>query len=234
MSRPWKALTVLLGIQSAVAMAAAALEWGYSCGACRAGGLSLGLVGFAYYSGLFLAAAYAGPAPLLAAGVFFGLGVHLMLVVQLLGAGLRCWICFGAAGLSLTMALLAVAHDRRNLARMAFVLPWSVLLVLGWKGAAPPPAEPPPTTGAVRLTVFTQPGCGYCDELRERVLPEVQREFGEALEVVFRPASDLPSLRRTPTIVIAPARRDRQARVLEGLPTIDALRDAVRDLGPKT
>lgn len=234
MSRAWKALTILLGVQSALAMAAAALDWGYSCGACRAGGFSLGLVGFAYYSGLFLAAAYSGPAPLLSAGVFFGLGVHLMLVAQLLAAGLLCGLCFAATGVSVAMSALAVAHDRRNVSRMAFALPWSVLLVLGWNGAPRAAAEPAPTADVVRLTVFTQPDCGYCEELRHRVIPELQREFGPRIEVVYRPAADLPALRRTPTIILAPARRDRQARVIEGLPTVEALRGAVHELGPKT
>lgn len=231
MSRPWKALRALLAVQAALAAAAAALEWTYSCGACRAGGLSLGLVGFAFYTGLFLAAVFAGPTPLLFAGLFLGLGVHAMLVAQLLAAGMRCWICFGAAGLSLLLAGLAVAHDRVNLARIALALPWSVLLVLGWNGAPRPTAAAAATvsdTAAVRVVVFTQPDCPFCDQLRERVMPEVEREFGPRVQVVYRPAGDLPAVRRTPTIVVSPGRRDQPARVFEGLPTVDMLRSAVR------
>ena len=236
MSRGWRALTVLLGLQAALAATAAALEWGYTCGACRAGGFSLGLVGFAFYAGLFLAALLSGPAPLLSAGIFFGFGVHAMLVVQLLAAGLRCWLCFGAAGISLSLVFLAIAHDRANLARMALVLPWSVLLVLAWNGAPRPAVAAAATvtdTAAVRLVVFTQPDCAYCDELRSKVIPEVEREFGPRVQVVYRPAGDLPAIRRTPTIVVTPGRRDRQARVIEGLPTVEMLRDAVRGVEEK-
>ena len=215
MSRAWKALAVLLGVQAVLAAAAAALDWTYSCGACRAGGFSLGLVGFAFYAGLFLAA---------------------MLVAQLLSAGLRCWLCFGAAGLSMALVALAVAHDRSNLARMALVLPWPVLLVLGWNGAPKPTSAASAVvtdTAAVRMVVFTQSDCPYCDQLREQVMPEVEREFGPRVQVVYRPASDLPAVRRTPTIVVSPGRRDQQARVIEGLPTVDMLRSAVREMEAK-
>ncbi len=233
MSRPWKALVALLGVQAAVAGAAATAEWAYACGACRAGGFSLGLVGFAFYAGLFVAAVVAGPARLLFAAILFGFGVHVVLVAQLLAAGLRCWICFGAAGASLALAALSVACDRANLGRLAFVLPWSVLLVLGWSGPPRPAASASATvtdTAEVRMTVFTQPDCPYCDDLRDRVLPEIEREFGPRLLVVWRPAADLPALRRTPTIVIAPGRRDRPARVIEGLPSPALLREAVREM----
>ena len=236
MSRSWKGLTVLLGVQAGLAAIAAALEWTWTCGACRAGGLSLGLIGFAFYTGLFLAAVFSGPAPLLFAGLFFGFGVHAMLVAQLLAAGMRCWICFGAAGISVLLVALAVAHDRANLVRMAFVLPGSVPLLLGWNGApkpAPAAAATVSDTAAVRVVVFTQPDCPWCDQLRERVLPEIEREFGPRVQVVYRPASDLPSVRRTPTLVLSPGRRDRQARVIEGLPTVDMLRSAVRELEEK-
>ena len=235
MSRAWKAATLLLGVQAALAATAAALEWTWSCGACRAGGMSLGLVGFAFYTGLFLAACFAGPSPLLFAGLFFGFGVHAMLVAQLLMAGMRCWICFGAAGVSLLLVVLAVAQDRANLARMAFVLPWSVLLVLGWNGAprTATAAASVTDTAAVRLVVFTQPDCPYCDELRDRVLPDMQREFGSRLQVVYRPASDLPAVRRTPTIVVSPGRREQPARVIEGLPTAEMLRGAIREMEAK-
>lgn len=230
MSRSWKAIAWLLGFQSSIAATAAALEWGYSCGACRAGGFSLGLVGFAFYAGLFLAAAFSGPAPLLSAGIIFGFGVHVMLVAQLLLAGLRCWICFGAALVSLALVVAIILHDRANLARMAFVLPWSVLLVLGWNGAPRAASAAPTAPGAVRVTVFTQSECGYCDDLRRKVMPDIEREFGPRIEVVYRPAADLPAIRKTPTLILSPAVRDRQGRVIEGLPSPDSLREAILSL----
>src|SRR5204863_8548285 len=140
----------------------------------------------------------------LSAGIFFGFGVHAMLVVQLLLAGLKCWLCFSAAGISLALVSLSVAHDPANVVRMALVLPWSVLVVLAWNGSPRPAVAAAASitdTAAVRLVVFTQPDCAYCDELRRNVLPGIEHEFGSRLEVVYRPAGDLPAIRRTPTIV---------------------------------
>jgi hypothetical protein len=236
MTRSWKALTILLGLQAGVAALAASLEWSYSCAACRVGGFSMGLVGLAFYAGLLLIAVFTGPTPLFFAAIFFGFGVHAMLVAQLLAAGLRCWLCFTAAGVSLSLVALSIAHDRANLGRIALVLPWPVLLVLGWNGVPKPTVAAAATvtdTAAVRMVVFTQRDCPYCDQLREQVMPEVEREFGSRVQVVYRPASDLPAVRRTPTIIVSPGRRDQPARVIEGLPTVDMLRTAVRDLEAK-
>lgn len=231
MSRAWTALRVLLGAQAALAGVAATLEWTFPCGACRAGGLSLGLLGSAYYGGLLVSALVAGPTRALFCALFFGFGVHVMLVAQLVLAGLACGICFAAAGVSLALVGLAVACDRANLGRLAIVLPWAALLVVAAGGAPRSSAAAVGTApGAVRVTVFTQPDCPYCDELRDRVMPEAEREFGSRLEVVYRPSSDLPAVRRTPTLVISPGRRDRPARVLEGLPSLGMLRDAIRQV----
>ncbi len=229
MSRAWTALRILLGAQAALAGAAATLEWTYPCGACRAGGMSLGLLGAAYYGGLLVAALVTGPTRALFCALLFGFGVHVMLVAQLVLAGLTCGICFAAAGVSLALVALSVACDRANLGRLAMVLPWAALLVVA-AGRSPRPAAEAagPVSSAVRFTVFTQDDCPYCDELRDRVMPEVEREFGPRLEVVYRPSSDLPAVRRTPTLVVSPGRKDRQARVLEGLPTVAMLRDAIR------
>lgn len=231
--RAWKALVAVLALQAFIAAAAATLEWTYPCGACRAGGFSLGLIGFAFYTGLFLAALFAGPTRFLFAALLFGFGVHVLLVAQLISAGLACWLCFAAAGLSAVLAGLSVACDRENLARMALLLPWSVLAVLAWGGApraalTATPSGTAPSTGA-RLTVFTQPDCRYCDELERQVLPALRKEFGDRLEVVLRPARDLPAIRRTPTLIVAPARKDRPGRVIEGLPSLETLRAAIRE-----
>jgi hypothetical protein len=225
-SRSWTAFRILLGIQTALAGAAAATEWSLDCGACRAGGLSLGLVGFAFYAGLFGTALFAGPGRFVFGSVLFGLGIHVMLAAQLVRAGLACGLCFAAAAASLALAALAVACDRSNLGRLALVLPWAVLFVVGWSGL--PRAESASEAEGVRLTVFEQPDCPYCEDLRSRVMPEIEREFGGRVRVAYRDSGELPGVRRTPTVVVAPARRDRPSRVIEGLPTVDALRDAVR------
>jgi hypothetical protein len=232
-SRSWLAIVVLLGVQALLSALAAAREWSFACGACGVGGLGLGLAGFAFYAGLFAAALFAGPTRLVFGGILLGLGVHVLLAAQLLTLGKTCPLCFAATGASAAMAVLAVAYDRANLGRVAILVPWSALLVLGWgelSRSTVAASASVSDTAAVRLTVFTQPECPYCDELRDRVLPRVEREFGSRVQVVLRAAEELPGLRRTPTVVVSPGRRDRQSRVIEGLPDYDELRQAILEV----
>lgn len=224
MSRRWKFLVALLGIQAGLSAAAAALDWTYACGACKPGAFSLGPVGFAFYTGLFLAALWSGPHRLLYGAVLFAFGIHVMLAVQLVALGLVCWICFAAAANAAVLAALAVACDRANVGRLAAALPWSILLVVGW--TALPRLESAPEA-AVRLTVYTQPGCSLCETLRERILPGLRKEFGPRLEAVERSAGDLPGIRRTPTLILASGRPGVKTQVIEGLPDYDTLRGAV-------
>jgi hypothetical protein len=232
-SRAWKPLVALLGVQAGLAAAAFFLErWG-ACGACRTGGASWAAAGIAAYLGLLGAALLWGPTRFLFGGILAAFGVHAALAVQLLTTGLHCWICFGATAISIVLMLLSIACDRANLGRLAFLLPWSVLLVVGWSSLpwSVALAGTPTTDGAtVRMTIFTQPDCSYCDELRERVVPEIEREFGPRVQTVYRPAGDLPALRQTPTIIISLGRRD---RVIEGLPSLAALREAIRTVEGK-
>jgi hypothetical protein len=195
--------------------------------------MSLGLLGVAYYGGLLVAALVAGPNRGIYCALLFGFGVHVMLVAQLVLAGLACGICFAAAGVSLILVALAIACDRANLGRLAVVLPWAALLVVATGRASLPAVaagEPSPGPEAIRITVFTQPDCPYCDELRDRVMPVIEREFGPRLRVAYRPSSDLPAVRRTPTLVVSRAGADRPARVLQGLPSVETLRDTIRQV----
>lgn len=233
MKPAWKVLVALLGVQAVLSAAAATLEWTYACGSCRAGGLSLGLIGFAFYMGLFLAGLLAGPTRFLFGALLLGFGVHVVLAVQLLTLRQFCWLCLAAAVLSGILTALAVACDRANLTRLAYLLPWSLLIGLGWGGSTRPvlsAAASVTDSANVRMVVFTQPDCPFCDELELKVLPPLEKEFGPRLSVVFRRASELPGVRRTPTIVLSPGRRDRQARVFEGLPESGALRTAILEM----
>ena len=227
MSRAWRPLVALLAAQTVLAAAAATREWIFDCGACRVGGLSLGTVGFAFYAGLLVAALACGPTRLLFGGLHFGFGIHVILAAQLVASGLPCWLCLAAAALSLALAALSVACDRANLTRMALVLPWPVLLILGWSGLPQAPEAEKP--GSVRVVVYGQPDCPYCDELRARVLPEVQEEFGDRMTVVHRPADELAAIRMTPTVMVTPPHADGPSRVFEGLPTVPMLRKAIRE-----
>ena len=61
-------------------------------------------------------------------------------------------------------------------------------------------------------------------------MPEIEREFGERVRIDYRPAADLPAVRRVPTLILTPGRAGREGRVIEGLPTVERLRGAIRDL----
>ena len=228
MSRAWTAFRVVLGGQAILA-AAAVLRSG-DCGACRSGGSWLALAGFALYASLLAAALARGPSPLVFGGALFAAGVHAVLAAHLWIGGLGCGLCAAAAAGAAMLAALSVAYDRRNLSRGAALLPWAVLAAVAAVGWPKPPTAAAPAEGAaVRLTVFTQDDCPYCEQLRNRVMPDIEREFGARLRVDWRPAADLPAVRRTPTLVVAPERNRRGGRVFEGLPAAAELRAAIRE-----
>lgn len=231
MSRSWTAFRVLLGAQAATATAAAVLELAEGCGACRAGGLPLGLAGALFYGGLLAAALLRGPSTPLFAATLGATGVHLFLAARMLAAGPFCAVCLAAAALSLSLGACAVAAAPERLGRAALLLPLAA--VPGFFGAAPPPAAASAAVtdvSAVRVTVFSQEDCPYCDALKHSVLPAVAAEFGPRIDVAWRDASELPSIRRTPTVIVARGSRQEPARVFEGLPTADMLRAAIRDV----
>ncbi|HEX7899341.1 MAG TPA: hypothetical protein VF950_16365 [Planctomycetota bacterium] len=229
MSRAWTAFRLLLAAQ--VVLAGWAASGAGDCGACRATGSWLALAGFALYASMLAGALAWGPSAAVFGAALFAAGVHAVLVAHLWIADLRCGVCAATAVGAALLAVLAVACDRGNLARGAAVVPWAVLAAVaavGWPrpaAAVPAPADP---AAAVRLTVFTQADCPYCDRLRDEVMPALEKEFGARLRVVWRPAADLPAIRRTPTVVVAPERNGRGGRVFEGLPTAGDLRDAIR------
>jgi hypothetical protein len=228
-----KAFVGALAAQTALCGGIALAEALSGCAACR-NGSSLALAGFLFYLGLLLEALRRGVRPFHLWASAFAFGVHLLLAADLLRSGLRCWPCFSACAGSAALAGLAWLCDRDLLARVPLLLPGAALVVVLWSSLPRAVAEPPSTrvdpagTSALRLTVFTQADCPYCDELRDRVMPDILREFGPRLELAWRPASDLPAIRRTPTLVISRSLKDRPARVLEGLPSVESLREALR------
>lgn len=231
MNRAWTALKGILAFQCALSAAAVALEWAGSCASCGSGRLSFGIAGFVGYACLLAWAQLRGPSRPLYAGVFVAFGVHLALVARMLAAGLPCGLCFGAAVGSTAAVAATILADRENLARFGMLLPGLALLATfearRVHSEASPASVAPETVGIV---VFTEPECPYCEELRSRVMPEIEKEFGARVQVRWRPASDLPAVRRTPTLILTPSRPGSQGRVIEGLPTVERLRGAIRDL----
>ncbi len=228
MKRTWGSLLVLLGLQTALCGVLFVLEALRGCPGCRANGPSFALPGFLFYAALLALAVRRGPSRPLFGLLLFAAGVHAALTVRLISTGASCLPCLTATLLALVLAGLSVRMDPFNLGALALLLSASALLVAVWRGPLPSPAVPlRSASDAVRLVIYTQPECGYCDELRTRVIPEIQREFGPRLRVDYRPADEMPALRRTPTLILPSAQAGREDRIIEGLPTPEYLRTAI-------
>lgn len=229
MSRTWQALVVLLGIQTGIAGAAAYVDLFPACGSCRVNSLPWGLAGAAFYLPLFVLAMLRGPSRTVTGGLLAALGVHATLAASLAFSGRFCGLCLSAAAVSLLLAIQAIRFDRRNVSRFFALAPWGgllVLLVQGLPNSDPGPAPDDP----VRLVVYTQPDCRYCDDFRNDMAPSLEREFGPRLKLVYKAATDLPAIRRTPTFLISPRAGRSSSRVIEGLPSIETLRTAIHDV----
>jgi hypothetical protein len=226
-SRLWLAILLGLGVQTGLAGAAAARDLIPGCDACRVGGMPWGIAGAIFYLLLFVAAMLRGPSRLVTGSLVFAAGIHGTLAGRLLWEGRACALCFAAGAASLVLAALVLRFDPRERWRATGLLPWGALLALFAQGLPDLPTAP---GDPIRLVVYTQPDCRYCDDFRARMAPTLEREFGSRLELVYRPASGAPSVRRTPTFHIAPGGARRGSRVIEGLPSLEALRAAIRDV----
>jgi hypothetical protein len=224
-------MILLLGGQTILSVAAVALELTRSCAACSSGTLAPGIAGAVFYGGLLLLAARRGPSRWLTGAILFAFGIHVALAVQMWLTGIVCVVCVAATVGSLALVCLSLARDPAELGRLGFIAPWSALaVVVGLGTARAPAAASGSTPESVSVVVFTQPDCPYCEELRNRVMPEIEREFGTRIRIDYRPASDLPAVRRVPTLILTPSRTGREGQVIEGLPTVERLRGAIRDL----
>jgi hypothetical protein len=125
---------------------------------------------------------------------------------------------------------LILSIDRVNFSRLAMIAPLLGLTIAADGLVTGRLPEAPVDPGRVRITVYTQPDCPYCDEFRESVMPGIDREFGSRVAVEYRPADDLPAVRRTPTIILRPARSGGAPRVIEGMPSPERLRGVIREL----
>ncbi len=231
MSRSWKALLLLLGVQACLSVAALIVNLTGSCTSCLSWGAVPGIAGSIGYGGLLVLSLARGPSRLLFAGILFAFGVHAALTLQMVVSGIFCSLCLAATVGSLFLVALSITVDSRNVGRLGIAVPWAVLLTVGAASILRPLTPVSETSAAsVSIVVFTQEDCAYCDELRERVMPEIEKEFGPRVRIDYRPASDLPAVRKTPTLILTPKRTGIQGRVIEGLPTVERLRGAIHDL----
>jgi hypothetical protein len=212
-----------------------------TCGGVRdlAGGSSLAKVGAAYYAILLVAGAAFGPTRFLFGGILLASAAHLALLLLLIQRGVLCPPCIVTGLAAIAGAILSFVIDPSNLARAGVLMPLGAIgahLALFWAGGIMSPIlassgnalpEPesirthPPRVGVARMTVFSRAGCPYCVELEEKVVPELQREFGKRLDI-FR--EEAPGGIPTPTIVIGGAK----GTVFPGLPPVEDLKAALR------
>lgn len=248
MDRTPSRTTLFRVVLALMAVAVGGAVWAWitreGCGSC--GGvrdvtarLPLAPAGAAYYTVLLIAGALLGPSRFLFGGVILAGAAHLALLLLLIQRGVFCFPCVVTGLAALAATVISFVIDPENLARGGLLIPAGAMgahLALFWAGGvmAPNLATPGDSNhqidtvrartqdlGKVEMTVFGRAGCPYCIELDERVLPLLQREFGERLRVNHEEAS--PGL-PTPTIVIpGPG-----GTVFPGLPPLEELRAALR------
>lgn len=230
MTRVSMLLRILLVLQILLCAAMAIGESLVPCLACSRGPAAVAFLGLVFYLALALGMKCAGLTPELSGAVLFGTGIHVALVGRMWTQGPFCILCVIAALLSLGMAGAVIALDRRNLGRLAVIGPAIVLMVSsGWSGVLRPP-EPKSPTDRIRIQIFTQQDCPYCETLERDLMPEIEKEFGPRITTEVRPADELASVRRTPTLILHGRGAWPSVRVIEGLPTLERLRGAIRDL----
>ncbi len=230
MSRSFKALRALLAIQALLSAAAVVVDLTRSCAACLSWGAVPGIAGTVGYSFLLVLALTRGPSRLLFAGILFAFGMHAALILQMVVSGIFCGLCLAATAGSISLVALSISLDPGNVGRLGIAVPWAVLLTAGAASVLRTQKPVLDAAASVNIVVFTQENCAYCDDLRDKVMPEIEKEFGRRVRIEYRPASDLPAVRKTPTLILTPGRTGVQGRVIEGLPTVERLRGAIHDL----
>ncbi|HZN61523.1 MAG TPA: hypothetical protein VFC90_03870 [Planctomycetota bacterium] len=209
---------LLLATGGALAASVAAATECFSCG----GPPVLALAGVVAYAGLLIAALLRedhGAVRMAYVGVS---GFHLGLICALASRGTACSLCLATAAFAFAATVFALARDRGSWPLVPVVMPWTA--ALGLLVAPPPPTADFPAH--TRIVAYTREDCGYCDELRHRVLPEATR--GLDVEIEYRDAAAAAFVRRAPTLLLS---RGPRYRLMEGLPTVDRLREELVVIG---
>jgi len=225
-----RTILVLLGAQAALSVTAIVVERLRDCAACAGPGPDPAVLGAVGYGALLAAGLIGGLTPALYSGILFAGGVHAGLVAQMLANQRLCAVCLAAAGLSVALVAVSIACDRDNLGRLAVLAPGAALVAALGLSQGPPASAAVEPGGCVGILIYTQPECPYCERLRSDIMPEIEKEFGTRIRVEYRRAEDLPSVRRTPTLILESGRSGSRPRIIEGLPTLERLRGAIRDL----
>ena len=211
-------ILLLLAAGGALATSvAAAVE----CPACG-GDPTLAVAGIAYYGALLPAILARESWPAVRFSLMASSGFHLGLICAMAARGSLCPLCLATAACAFAATALALVRDLGTLPSLPIVLPWTA--AFGLLAAPPPPPQDFPDH--TRIVAYTRADCGYCDDLRQRVLPEATR--GLQVEIQYRDASEAGFVRRAPTLLLS---RGSKYRVVEGLPTVDRLRHELEGIG---
>ncbi|HKS16605.1 MAG TPA: hypothetical protein VJU16_04780 [Planctomycetota bacterium] len=200
---------------------AASMAAAMECPTC--GGLpSLAPLGVVFYAGLLIAALLREEVAAVRIAYVAASGFHLGLIAAMASRGTACPLCLTTAACAIAATLLALGRDRASWPLAPVVMPWTAAVGL----LSAPPQPPVDFPAHTRIVAYTRNDCAYCDELRHRVLPEATR--GLDVEVVYRDATAADFVRRAPTLLLS---RGRRYRVMEGLPSVDRLREEIAVIG---
>ena len=173
-------------------------------------GQALAGAGIAYYAVLLAIAIGFGPTPVTLAGILVAGGTHGALLGILILRDLWCPPCFATGAAAILATLVTFFLSSENLVRAIWILPgigiaWNTILVfvLGVAPQATPELIPRELAreetgpsaipvGHIRLTVYSRPDCRYCQELKDDIMPDLRREFGPELRVIWRSAEEFP------------------------------------------
>jgi len=245
----WARPGLLGALSSGLACSIWALLGTSGCRSCQGAfellsGHGMAVAGLLDYAVLLLAAALAGPGPVVSWGTLLSAGIHAGLVAVLVHSRLLCPPCVGAAASAALATICVIRLDSANLFRASVLVPAAAMVVQSGLFAAgalgsrsePQPGSPRPAEeelsapaampGSVRMVVYTRPDCGYCRELEREVLPELLQVFGSRLLVERRSAESLPGI-PTPTILLSGFR---ERRLFPGLPRTELLSRTIGSL----
>ena len=209
---------LLLAIGGALSTSAAAAV---ECPACT-GPSDLAVAGAVLYGALLVGALFREDFVAVRWALMGAAGFHLGLVCAMASRGSTCPLCLATAACAFAATALVLVRDRASRPLLPVIAPWTAAFGL----LAAPPAPPTDFPDHTRIVAYTRGDCPYCDELRDRILPEATR--GLDVEVVYREAASVDFVRRAPTLLLS---RGRRSRVVEGLPTVARLREEIADIG---
>jgi hypothetical protein len=234
----WKVIVGGLAVEILIAAVATWTKATGSCGSCGStspAAAAVGAAGVVLYVSLCAIALWTGPTILLFVGIFAGFAVHAALMILMISGGPVCPPCVLAFVVSAILLVSSIIYEPVNLRRAALVLPVAVFFLqagsfayglIRSKGLAQAHSDVTPNDarrdGRVRIVVFEDSHCPYCRILERDVLPEIEREFGERLEVIRRSSAEIPGM-ALPTVIVVGEREE----VFDGLPSRNQLRTAI-------